>query len=401
MRRFRPVTLFWLLELYALLLACVHLPAGVLTDEAKFLLSIPYPHPPLFRFLMQQTAWIGQHEFLWRFIIASLTVQAVWLIMDLAAVLPRPKRTYLCLAWLLSSAVILQAGTIVMAVLVALFGLLFVWFAIHPKPSTAMPLLACVWFAALFTAYQSILFLPLVLSAFLHSKQSRLSIILYICIPLLLLAVYSLSNPLAIATMAQVTGQDVSIPLLQRITRIGWVWLLGGSGILSVAGTTGVLTGKRLDLIATFILVFLFVALTSQHYYAILFTPVFIGGVFLVLCRRRLKPGSFLLMQIICTVAIIALEFPMMHSTVARETVRRLLRGDANLASILIDGPFGHEWQYESSVPVRRFTQTLSSEAEDRAQAFICTRNDGCDADVNPDKWTLVSDMQIPVWERR
>jgi len=45
------------LQIYALLLAGVQLLGGVRTDEAKYLLNIPYPHPPLARFLQARAGY--------------------------------------------------------------------------------------------------------------------------------------------------------------------------------------------------------------------------------------------------------------------------------------------------------------------------------------------------------
>ena len=45
------------------------------------------------------------------------------------------------------------------------FGLGFVWFALHPKHSEVPALIGCLWLASLFTVYQSVLFAPLVLYA--------------------------------------------------------------------------------------------------------------------------------------------------------------------------------------------------------------------------------------------
>lgn len=399
MRTVRTVTYFWLLELLAFSLAVVQMLGGIRTDEAKYLLSIPYPHPPLMRSLMLWTSSLPLHEFLWRFLIASLCVQAVWIIADFGDVLPRVRQRALTIAWLLSSAVLLQAGTISMAVFSALFGLVFLWFALHPDPSRSPSFLALLWLASLFTGYQSVLFAPLVLSGLLKLQTTRTRALLYFVVPLLLLALYSFTNPLALASMVTVSSQDGSMAILQRFARIGWIWLVGGSAVLSLAGTFGILSSNRLDLVATLGLVAGYIVLTSQHYYAILFTPLFIGGVYILFCRRRLYTSLFLSVEAVCTAVILFLAFPVMTPTPARAVMARLQARGID-GPVLLDGSFGHEWQYESFVPVLRFSSRLSLEAEATAQVFVCTKI-ACDADVNLEEWTRLPDMPMPTWIRR
>ncbi len=399
MRKVRTLTVFWLLEIYALALALLQSFGGVRTDEAKYLLNIPYPHPPLLRTLMSWTAFIPDHEFFWRFIIASVVAQAAWLIFDLGEVLTRPRRMCLVAAWLFAAPVILQGGTVIMAVIGGVFGLAFVWFALHPKQTEVPALIGCLWLASLFTVYQSVLFAPLVLYALVRSRARLPSVLAYFALPLLLLGLYSLTNPLALASMASASMQDVPVPPLDRLMRVGWIWLLAGSAVVSLSGTVGILTSSRWDLVAAFGLTFGFIILTSQPYYAILLLPIFIGGTFLLLCRRRLRPGLFILAELLCSAAIVTYAFPVMYPTHARRVMRELRAQDIT-GAVLIDGPFGHEWEYESTVPVLKFSQQLSSEAEAEAQAFVCTKA-GCDDDVNLDEWVRLPDAPIPVWLRR
>jgi len=137
------------------------MPGGVRTDEAKYLLSIPYPHPPLIRSLMAWTASMPAHEFFWRFLITSIVVQTAWIIFDLGDVLTKPRQYALAAVWLFSAAVFLQGGTIVLAVLAGVYGMIFVWFSLHPKAPTMPALIALLWLASLFTVYQSVLYAPL------------------------------------------------------------------------------------------------------------------------------------------------------------------------------------------------------------------------------------------------
>jgi hypothetical protein len=399
MRKVNSFTIFWLLELYALFLTGVQMLGGVRTDEAKYLLSIPYPHPPLVRGILAMTSEFPFHEFLWRLIFASILIQCVWFFADLGRVLTKQRRLCLCACWLFSSAVVLQAGSIVMAAATAVFGVIFLWNALHPKPPMSVKAIACLWLASLFTAYQSVLFLPLVLSSFLHVGMSKKRIALYLGLPILLLVLYTLTNPHILASMAQASGQDSAMPLLDRLTRIAWVWLLAGGIATTAMGTVGILVSPRWDLVATFGLVLGFIVLTSQHYYAILFTPLLLGGLFILFCKRRLKPGVFIGVQLVGTIIMVIVTLPMLSPSPAR-VVMKQLEAQGITGPILIDGPFGHEWQYESAMPILKFNQELSTQAESEAQAIVCTRGE-CDEDVNPEAWVRMEGTAVEVWVRR
>lgn len=397
MRKYPVLTVVLLLEVLALLLAYLQFANGLVSDEAKYLLSIPYPHPPFLRSFLGWTAAMPMHEFFWRFVFASALLQAVWFVWDLGNVLVHSRRLALGASWLLSAAVILQSGMIVMATASALAGLVFLWWALHPDPPKKPALIACLWLAALFTAYQSAVFVPLVLSALLRSEKSKWKVFFYLCVPIVLLCLYSLTNPHALFTMAQASGQDAGIPILERLYNVGWIWVLSGSAILSIVGTVGILTSVRWDVVASFGLILGFVVLTSQQYYAILFTPLFVGGLFLLFCKRRLKPLSFVMMQAVCAVIILFISFPVFKETSASAQIRALSPYSLS-GTLLIDGFFGHDWQYESPVPVRRFSQELSRESEAKAGIFVCTKPDGCDSDVNDEWWMRLPDTPLPTW---
>ncbi|MBI5156250.1 hypothetical protein HZA45_03180, partial [Candidatus Peregrinibacteria bacterium] len=115
------------LEAYAIILAFLQAMSGVRTDEAKYLLNIPYPHPPAARFLLGLTDGWAYQEFFWRFLFATLLVQAVFLIWSMGKILPRRDRFTLCGVWLFSAAFVAQTGSIMMAELTALQGLVFTW----------------------------------------------------------------------------------------------------------------------------------------------------------------------------------------------------------------------------------------------------------------------------------
>ncbi len=391
---------FWLLECYALILALVQMAGGVHTDEAKYLLSIPYPHPPLLRDLFASTALLPGHEFFWRFVIASLATQSVWLLLDLGYVLSPLRRKVLVCSWLLSSAVILQAGTVMIAVLTGVFGLLCVTLALRPKPiaRSSAPLIGCLWFFALFSSYQSVLFAPLLLGVLRSGHVSWRKVLLFLGLPLLLLAIYTLTNPMALASMLKVGSQDAVLPLTARFSQVLWICTLAGSGLLTIVGLFGILTSGRMDFLATLLLLVLYIFISSQTYYALLLTPILVAGLMSLLLRRKISGQLFLPMHLILTAVLVFKAFPDMHPTSARSTMR-FLHDHAITGLVLIDGPFGHEWQYESAGPIGRFTQTLSSSVEDTAQALVCTKKT-CEEDFG-DEWVRMEGAPTEVWVRK
>ncbi len=397
----RTLTAIVLLEFYALFLVLLVLPGGVRTDEAKYLLSIPYPHPPAVRSLFASIASLPFHEAIIRFLLATLLVQSVWLVWDIGVVLSPLRRTALAVSWLLSSAVILQAGTVMLAPVTAVFGLLFLWIALTPTdPSPrSIPFIGLLWLLSLFSAYHTALYLPLVWSAIRRGRASIGTAAFFVGVPLILLALYSLGNPLAIASMFTVSRQDSALPLVEHLKNIGWIWILAGSGTSSILGTWGLLVSGRKDLLLTGFFLTAFLVISSQGYYAILFTPLLVGGVFILLCRRRLLPGVFIPLQLVMAALLLFVFFPSVHSTPARLTMETL-RAQGVGELVLIDGPFGHEWQYESSVPVRRFTPELASQIEEKAQAIVCTRP-SCEEEVNPETWVRLGNSPVQVWVRR
>ena len=66
------ILIILLLEGYAILLAGMQGVAGVRTDEAKYLLNIPYPHPPFARWIIGQTEWMTYQEMFWRIVFATI-----------------------------------------------------------------------------------------------------------------------------------------------------------------------------------------------------------------------------------------------------------------------------------------------------------------------------------------
>ncbi len=392
---------FWLLELYALTLALIRMPGGVHTDEAKYLLSIPYPHPPALRTLFALVREMPMQEFFIRFLIASALVQAVWLLVDIGYVLSHRRRKVLAISWLLSAAFILQAGTVMMAPLTALFGLVCVWLALRPQPfeKTSVPLLACLWFFAIFSAYQSVLYLPLLIGVLRAAHLSWRKIFFFLGFPLFLLGAYTLINPLALASLVHVSVQDATLALGMRLSNILWICAIAGSGIVTLAGIVGIVGSYRIDFIATLLLLLGFIALSSQDYYAILLTPVLCAGIMMLLAQRRISGELFIPLYVISTAVFVFMAFPRTSITPARMTMRFLEEQGID-GLVLIDGPFGHEWQYESiGLPIGRFTQTLSSEIEASAAAIVCTKKT-CEEDIS-EQWVRMEGAPVEVWVHR
>ena len=390
-----------LLELLALILTLVHVPAGVLTDEAKYLLNIPYPHPPLLRWIIAATAQIPGHAFLWRSIFASGTLQASLLFWDLGKVLQRERRAALLGCYVLSSAVLLGAGSVMMAIPVAVFGSLFLWLALDPLPAkkSRLPILGLLWLASLFSAYQSILWIPLMYSAMRKTNVKHRKIALYLLIPISLLALYSLTNPWAAAAMLKVTNQDSVIPMMTRAWNFVMIWLIGGGIVGSIVGTWGVFTGDRWDVKATLLIALAYIALSAQYYYAILLTPLFAAGVLSLLVRRRLNARAFIRAQLVGSLLMIFFAHPAMTPSAAEVTIERLSPGHLS-GVLLIAGPFGHEWQYESPVPVRKYSQELATQIENSASALVCTKKT-CEEEVDREKWLKYDTDPVEMWIRR
>lgn len=424
------------LELLALWLACMQLLGGVRTDEAKYLLSIPYPHPPLVRWLMAQTlAWPAQ-ELFWRILLASLFLQAVWLVWDMGKHLPAHARATLAASWILSAGILVQTGGLLLAPLNALEGLVLVWVLVTIGFGNAgidgksagryarsagrnvttinelqgsghsargwleqFPILiALFWLASLFTAYQAILFLPIVCAIFLRLKLSWPERILYVCGPVILLGLYTFTNPLILASIVHHSGEGNHASLVTRFLETGRLWMIGGSLIASISGTVGIVWSRRWELLCAFLLVFAFVFLDRFDYYAVLLTPLFVAGTLELLERLHVKActktekeiaAAFLILLAACT-AILLWHNPLpTHTSEARPVLQTIIARHQS-GDILINGDFGHEWEYESPFEIRRYNPALIK----NAQAVVCLQT--C-KDL-PSGWQRLPDTEEEVW---
>jgi hypothetical protein len=369
------------LEVYAVLLAYIHSLHGVLTDEAKYLLNIPYPHPPLIRTLLSQLEVLADQEMIVRIVFATIVVQAVWLLWRLS------KNLIVCSAWLLSAAVIFQAGTIYMAPLTAIQGLVLLFFLLsnpnteHRTPNTEI-VIALFWLLSLFTAYQSILFLPLVIGIFWKRDIPVFHKLTYIFGPVIVLGLYSLSNPFSLVSMFVHGGRDLDSTLVDRLILTARLWAIGGSIVLSAVGTWGLLRFWRWDILVSFLLVVAYVALSRYDYYAILFTPFFCVGLHFLCLRRRFPKKLFIGAMVVSALWYGATQFPFMQPSLAADIMNRIPDSDGEY--VLINGYFGHQWQYESNVPVRRYRHDIV----DSARVVICITS--CEEMDKRDDWQKV-----------
>lgn len=422
----RFVGIVLVLEVLAVVFAMLQWHVGVRTDEAKYLLNIPYPHPPFGRWILHLLEAFPYQEIFWRIIFATLLMQAVWLVWDIGRSLSRSHRIILSGAWILSSAILLQAGTIMMAPITALYGLLFLWLLSRSRrlksPVEYPGLIALLWLSALFSAYQAVLFAPLVWVLIRRSSwrlKSPVTQCVYVFIPVFLLGLYTLSNPLAIYSMFLQAGKDIAETPMERLLATMRVWAIGGSIITSVLGTAGMCMSllrriRRLQspvnddidsfaLAGSFFLVAMFTFLARHDYYAILWTPLFIAGLAALLQTRRANENSAIFgMLFLMFHLVFLLFFPVsLQKSPARETMRVIQEGQdglpwrAGTGVILIAGAFGHEWQYESSLRVRRYSP--DSDLSEVA-AVICILS--C-PELASRAWQRLPNTSVEVWVQR
>ena len=376
--------------MYAIFLASMHSFSGIMTDEAKYLLNIPYPHPPLMRWIMSQTEALAFQEFFWRILLATLLVQSVFLIWIAARKLSTLQREVLCGMWLISFPLFSQAGSIMMAPITALQGLIFVLLVLKKDIRKEWaPWIALFWLLSLFTAYQAVLFLPLVFVILRRAKCRFADQVVLLFGPLLVLILYTFTNPLAASSFLNAGTQNAGVDLHESATGALWLWAIGGSLALSILGTLGMMRLRSFSLLVSLLLVFLFILISHRSYYAILFLPLFIGGV--ITSPNILRwPRFFLIVCVIFTVSMIT--YPLAPSS-ARRTLDVIADMNIN-GDLLIEGSFGHEWQYEIQNPIRRYSPEFLSDAG----AVVCLH--GCMEMEKVKGWERLSELDVSVYVR-
>ena len=386
------VLMFGLLQGFAVLLAELHRYLGVHTDEAKYLMNIPYPHPPLVRWILEATDGWQYQELFWRIVFASLLTQGTWLVWDMSRKLHKDQRVTLCGLWLFSGAMLLQAGTLFMPTITAVQTLFLCWMLsrkdILKKWSS---LIALLWLEMLFTAYQGILFAPLIYVALLRSEIGQWKRWSAFLVPIALLVLYTPTNPLTVVTTGFVSGMSAGLPIEESITRVLKLWVIGGSAALSILGLYGMVRSRDYALVLTLMLVTAYIFVGFRSYYAILFTPLLIAG--LLSAPRLLKSSAFLLaLQIVGGITIF-LYVPFSEMSSARSIGRALLGADVH-GEVLIEGSFGHEWQYLMPGPVRRYRPEFIKDAS----AIVCL--DRCTG-IDLQEWQTLPGTQEEVWVKK
>lgn len=361
------------LQCVAFILAFMQYVIGVRTDEAKYLLNLPYPHPPLIRTTISWTEGFAHQEFLWRIIFATLLLQATWIVWDMGRTLHKTSRMILAVSWVSASGVILYAGSLYMAPLTALQILVFLWLYDHREYCERWPgIVGILWLCTLFTAYQGILLFPVVCALILRMRFSWWERTVYFFLPVGILTLYSLTNPLAIASMMVHGSRDLSSSLFHRFLATLRIWALGGSMFTSVIGTIGLFRSRAYGAIGTFVLICAYIALSRYDYYMILFVPLAVYGL-----REILQHASSGALKgwIICSLFllggmafIVYKQWPFSGQDPARPVMQFLSARIPPHSTVLIHGPFGHQWQYESVFPLRRYHEEFLP----MAGAVIC-----------------------------
>jgi len=398
--RHRPLIIAGILEICALILANMHAMGGIRTDEAKYLLNIPYPHPPFFRTLMNLTEWLPFQEMLWRTLLATALLQAVWLVWDMGRDLSEEKRIALAGGWLLSGGVILQAGVIMLAPVTALFGIVFLWLLHRAElVQRYSGLVAILWLISLLSSFQAFLYLPIVWMIFRRAQLSFRQTSIFLLLPVILLILCTISNPLSLATIVIHSSEGArvssSADFLARFSGVFRLWLAAGGMMIGLVGTWGIVSSRNFPLIASFALVILYCTLSIPYpFYAILFCPFFVAGIHSFLQKSR-RWETFPLLATFAAGAVVIsfLYFPDLTPGASRE-VMQAIRAQAETGDILIAGSFGHDWQYESIFPVRRFVPS----ALGNAQAVICLSECG---NIDDRGWKRLPGVSVEVWVRR
>ncbi len=384
------------LECYALVLAALQWANGVRTDEAKYLLDIPYPHPPLARWFLSLFDGFAWQEQAARIVFATVMVQAAWLVWDMGRALKPGARLALCATWLGSAAFVFQAGTVMMAVLTALQALVLLrWLARPRKALPGVPAMGFFWLLTLFTALQGLLLAPLAVAVLRRRNASWAAVAWYVGAPAVLLALYALGNPFTLASFVLQGGKDAGDTAVTRALGTGWVLVLAGSGVGTLAGVVGLLRQRRWPVLASFALFCAYVFLGRFDYYAILFLPFLVAGSEVVFRRLPLAAVPAAVLTLAATVVLGFDLRPFFIANPARDVSARLDEmGVSGL--VLIAGDYGHEWQYGAGTgrEVRSYVESLHKEAN----AIVCTND--C-VDLDPGEWVQM-DTASPVkaWTR-
>lgn len=391
------------LVLLGVALAVLHAWQGVTTDEAKYLLNIPYPHPPLLRWIIGLTFWLPGQAIVWRVVFSTGLLLAAGLTGSLAP--DGEQRVSLLLKglWLLSAAVFVTAGQLLLAPVTAVQMLVFCrWYLMREDQKTGWGedrmagWMALFWMAALFTAYQALLFLPVVGVVFWRLRLPLWKRLVAFLAPVFLLVLYTSTNPLAVASMVTAGGQNMGGgSLLDAATGVVWLWLVGGSAVLSVLGLAGMVATRRWALIASVALVAGFIFLSFRPYYAILFTPLLITGVALSPAIGK-RAGTVLLLCLLCALLFVPITFPTSGPSPVPAVYRAAIAADVPAgATAVIAGSFGHEWQYG---PYEVHRMVGNPHLLDAARVAVCLSD--CPDIRGRAGWKALPGVPVETWVR-
>jgi hypothetical protein len=371
------------LEVYAVALALLGSANAVRTDEAKYLLDIPYPHPPLLRWILGLfDGWSGQEIFV-RIFFATVVIQSVWMLWRVAKRLRPASATWISLLYLLSAGTVFHAGTVMMSVVTGwqFLMLLLLYTYVSGRRMSRSPsgrMLAAVtgffWLCSLFMAYHVALAFPIVIAILWRCTQRWYERSLYLALPLALLALYSLTNPLALLRMIGTAGGE-AVDLSMRFAQFGNIFLIAGSVMLAIIGIFGILRSRSTALIFSFLLVCAYILLARMHYQAIFLVPFFVVGCLSLpkfFDRSFFWRGFSLFAVTFFTIWLL----PKPEASPARDVGTVLeTKGYTFANRARIVGPFGHQWQYELPLEIVRDTPLLKNKDAD---VLICIKK--CDA---------------------
>lgn len=346
--------------LAAVAFAALQYGAGVRTDEAKYLLNIPYPHPPLVRALLGFTDGFPGQEMLWRLAFSLLLVSAgLWM--------SHRQQNVRMLVWLSLPAVCVQAGTVMMAPLVALQAVLLLALLQKNARGISAAEVGLLWLMTLLTSYQGLLLFPLVAALLWRADGSKARRIAAFILPVLVLVLYTASHPLSAASFLLQAGKDADVDFLHRLGRLLKLWTLG-MGVVGVPLVLWALVSRRSPaVLMAFLLFSAYVVLGSFEYYAVFFAPFVLWAFDGIPHRRRNAWGAVLAVTgIVTTVSFAGLPPPSQARSVM-EAIRTA--APLEVSALHIAGSFGHEWQYESGVPVSRYRATGR---EDTGTVVLC-----------------------------
>lgn len=401
MRR-KTLIIAGVMELVALSFAKWHEYLGLQTDEAKYLLNIPYPHPPLVRTLMSWTEWIPGQDFFWRLLLASILVQLFWLVREMGKDLKHREQIILCGAYFSSTAFLLQTGTVMLSPVFAMFGIVFLWLRTRTDIVKNYPgTVALLWLGCVFSTFQGALLFPLVYALLRRSGIQKFQACAITAMPLLLLSIYTLGSPLVLATILIHGEQGATGTIMERLRGSAMLWVTGGGGIGSVLGTVGLLKKRDLSLLATAALVLVYTTLSVPFpFYAILWLPVLLAGTHDVLRTREIGEHVPLLPALALSGIILALILrPKIADTLARDAMSLITKEisctDETKCNVMISGSFGHQWQHASTFPVVRYVPDQTG----NARAVVCLS--ACEPMFNTSGWKRLESTSVETWVRK